>query len=390
MSLESVRPAVSLERREADKRTEEFSSLKRIKDAGVSFARIASHRSFLSSPAARANSLMRKDFSTDRTLRRPSSLSYLKRSITTPHRDRWSLRTDTCYLFPSRMTGMETSISSRQNHTGRSGLLSSSNNITRIRKKTEMASATSQEKIQELQDIEESQSKIYAGLKNLSNHGVVHSVCSEGVINDDPTDAPSDIVSYQRKHGDISVLNRLAAYDTSMEALKNDYDAALSTFDPERHASSAEKDRALQTLNTLESNIHAVVKPYPLVNGAAKVLAAEGSISLCGAENRATYDRSWSPTIIAIAEEKFSDPEHRAVVTKAVMTDREDAALKNALAEPGDGVAIVYGAAHDFSRTTAEYNLTHPASPIALVIVDAFVYHPTPTDISSPRSTENP
>jgi hypothetical protein len=243
----------------------------------------------------------------------------------------------------------------------------------------EMAELSSIEKLGNLQAIEESQQKIYSSLSGLTARGVIQSVCSEGVASDSPTMSPAETAAYYKKYSSEETLNILGRYDEAAAPLEQAREEALDVFSPTRavKASAEETSLAIKILNSIEPKMHALTAQHQYLIGGDRKLAAEGKISLCGAEFKAINQRAWSPEVVL--SEKLHDPMHQALVTKAVMSDREDAALTNALREHGDAVAIVYGAAHDFSRTVAEYNYTHPNEPIALVVVDTFVYHPTQT-----------
>jgi hypothetical protein len=226
-----------------------------------------------------------------------------------------------------------------------------------------------------LDAVERSQKIIYEELETLGKKGVIKSVCQEGIIASPDNKNAKDVIGNiaDPKQFDAMTTRYVGPYlPAAQEAADRYYGLTLRPGEP----NAAESDE----LTRIEPFMHSIRLQDPHVLGAAEIWAAESAAKskgvnhLCGAEEPETYAAAWAPEVRAIMVRPPAEwtLDGAALVKKRVVDDREDAALRQTLAQKGPVVALEFGAGHAFTAATMRWNIKHPLQQIALVQADAF------------------
>ncbi len=221
-----------------------------------------------------------------------------------------------------------------------------------------------------LEQANDSQHRIYEGLKQLVDQGSLYSVCSEGVTNwgitnsdlkDYSTQSTSSIARILVNYFPGSEFER--AVEESKQVWQQQYDA---TGDG--------------------SNFEAITKSYPEITnyvdkykytvGATELLAATGKLIPCPGESEEASAASEQYGYLFKKPRNEWTQEEAHAFSKFIFEDRENAAIKTIMTNmPDPVVGLSFGAAHDFTNNIDEWNARNPDQQIGLVDMRA-PYHP--------------
>lgn len=232
----------------------------------------------------------------------------------------------------------------------------------------EIKGVSNEEKQKILDAVESSQEKIYEELLSLRKAGSISTVCHEG-----------DLADEVRKLTPEQIADSLPAETVKAVSVYKPDVAAMYKRYEELQRIGSDKGLDKEEINELETLIlpkfAEVATQYRYMIGAGRVLASEGKIALCGAEEPETYNAGWKPEIRSVMEKDQSTwtQAETNLIRRVVVHDREMAALNEVSKQEGSAVALSYGNAHQYTASIAEYNSVHADHPLALVQIDAGV-----------------
>lgn len=206
-----------------------------------------------------------------------------------------------------------------------------------------------------------SQRTIYNTLKHAVEHQGLTKVCVEGLTDDMKTD---DLVEDYRLNLHHYVANYVSPYLPKDKVLREAVDT--------NNALHADGNFTFDDLETLSTKILPVyeryIEDYKFIIGGAELLATEGKIELCAAEESAANDKAVE-LLSKLSQTKSTEisEEDHATYRSVVLEDREDIALKLVNNQSEPVVALVYGASHRFGNNLTKLNQQMPEKAMEIV-----------------------
>lgn len=242
--------------------------------------------------------------------------------------------------------------------------------------KRQMEGDSMAERIESLAEANDSQERIYKGLKQLIDQGSLHSVCSEGNSIWDGT--KSDLVAFSENNPTTTaeiLVNYFPGSDLE-QVVKEANEAYKQYFNQTKDINGA-----ISKFNIVIKNnpiAYKYIEKYKYIGGASRLLAAEGELIPCPGEDAVAYNNLWSNQEVQLLWDKPSSTwttYDRALFKKVVYEDRENGAIETIMnAVPDDVVGLTFGAGHDFTNNVDEWNARNPDQQIGLVDMRA-PYH---------------
>lgn len=236
--------------------------------------------------------------------------------------------------------------------------------------KEQLEGDTAAERMQALEEANDSQRRIYTGLKQLIDAGSLYTVCSEGSTDWQGTKWGVEAFSEHGTSTSVDILvNYFPASDLE-QAVKN----AGKRYD-EINIGSLKAHTSIESIMKTDPVIARYIKKYKYIGGATELLAAEGELIPCPGEESVAYETSDKVSYLfdkPIAERTL---EESILFKKLMFEDREDAAIETIMTNiPDPVVGLSFGAGHDFTNNVDQWNARHPDQQIGLVDMRA-PYH---------------
>lgn len=224
--------------------------------------------------------------------------------------------------------------------------------------------ATEQYRARILAKIRYTQQVIYNQLKAAPRHDDKPTVCTEGIADDVAGQHAADYVQFFQEEPLTAISQAIGnLVDPAARAIFKRYDELTLS----KGLTQAE---VYELKNEIAPKMTPFLKSENLIaNNAAVVLATEGQVHLCGAEEGAAHNAAFSASIKALEHKSHWTPAEYRYHHKVVIEDRNDAALRRTVAQGKELAYVVYGADHDFGAATARWDATHPGEQIAVVQV---------------------